>query len=290
MGMLMSTLTENCFRPVDTCPWCGGKINEVLYVNDYSAEILECGDCGFVYSNKILNKKGLSEYWKEYASQVHLADSVSVQRREQMYELEFDYIARIMDFNGKNVLDVGCGEGGFLNKFKKAGAICYGVEYGQEAAELASEKFKIWQGEFPYLDIPKNFDLIVFRGSLQYCIPPKEYLAKATSLLKPNGLLYITSSPNTQSLCFKLFKQNFTLPVGVTDYYGFSESLLTNYLETLNLKLIAQYHFYKESPYADVENDILKVAKAIECRRQGKQVDFKAPAFYDNMLTVVYKK
>lgn len=289
-GLYMSTLTENLFKEVETCPWCGSRARKVLYVNEYSTNALECKDCGFVYSSKILTKDGAFEYWKNYASQVHTADDAAVEHRQLMYDLEYNFVARLIECSGKSILDVGCGEGDFLKRFERGGADCYGIEYGKEAAEIASKYFVVWQGEFPDMDIAKAFDLIIFRGSIQYCINPKRYLEKAVSLLNTNGLLYITSSPNARSLCFRLFKENFTLPVGVTECYGFSEPLLTEYMQTLNMRLVVSHYFYEEGPYADLENDILKVSKAIEYTRQNKPVDFQSPAFYDNMLTLVYKK
>lgn len=42
--------------------------------------------------------------------------------------------------------------------------------------------------------------------------------------------------------------------------------------------------------HADIENDILKVASAINKIRNGKQLNFKSPAFYGNMMSLVYIK
>lgn len=207
-----------------------------------------------------------------------------------MYKIEFDFINQFIVIKNKDVLDIGCGNGDFLNFFNKAEANCYGIEYGVEAAKMASRNYFIWFGEFPQICIEKKFDLIIFRGSLQYCVNPKQYLKKAMNLLKKNGILYITSTPNAQSLCFQLFKGNFTLPVDVTDYYGFTELIITNYIHKLGGKLLCQQYFYKETPYANVENDILTVAKAIIYQQQNKTINFKSPAFYDNMLTLIYQK
>lgn len=287
----MIELSENHFTYVNKCPWCGSSAKRLLYQNQYAAGVQECTECGLVYSDKILNSDGLKQYWANYLTNVHNKDELLVEKRNIMYDLEFRFIRQFIDVENKSVLDVGCGNGGFLDRFQAAKAQCYGVEYGREAASVASEKYKIWVGEFPYIeDIGKTFDLIIFRGSLQYCISPKLYLKRAMELLNDNGLLYITSSPNAQSLCFQMFKENFTLPVGVTDYYGFKEPLLTGYIQSLRGQLVCQYYFYEETPYANVCDDIVLVAKAITYSRQDKKIDFKSPAFYNNMLTLVYQK
>jgi 2-polyprenyl-3-methyl-5-hydroxy-6-metoxy-1,4-benzoquinol methylase len=287
----MIELSEQHFMYVDTCPWCGATSKEMLYQNHYMAKVQKCLKCGFVYSDKILNKSGLNVYWSQYLSEVQRKDEEAVVKRNIMYQLEFQFINQYINCKGKNVLDIGCGNGDFLDLFKQKNAQCYGVEYGTEAIQAASARYPIWAGEFPYIkDINISFDLIIFRGSLQYCISPKEYLKRAMELLNSGGVLYITSSPNAQSLCFQLFKENFTLPVGVTDYYAFSEPILTEYIGSLQGRLIGKYQFYEETPYASPYDDIVTVAKAIAYRQQNKSIDFKSPAFYDNMLTLVYTK
>lgn len=282
--------TDKHFRYIMECPWCEKSRTKKLYSNDYDAEIIECLECGFIYSNKILNKTGLELYWTNYLSLVQNKDDDLVKNRNKMYNLEFEYINNIMDCADKSVLDIGCGNGKFLDCFSNAKARCYGIEYGNEAAEETAKKYKVWLGEFPELDINLKFDLIIFRGTLQYCIQPKRYLQKAMELLNSGGYIYITSTPNAESICFNLFRDNFVLPVSVTDYYAFKESVLTNYIKELGGKLFCQYHFYEETPYANKTNDIIKVAKAIELAQENKKVYFKSPPFYDNMLTLVYQK
>ncbi|MBQ9136366.1 MAG: class I SAM-dependent methyltransferase [Lachnospiraceae bacterium] len=284
------TLNNTHFCSVNECHWCGCKEATKLYTNLYDATIVKCNNCGFVYSNKILNEAGLKAYWSNYESNVHCADKKLNEQRLKMYQLDFDFIKRYIDLSSADVLDVGCANGLFLDLFHEAGANCIGAEFGKEAACEAQKKYKVYFGEFPELPITEKFDLIIFRGVIQYFIHPKRYLAKAIQLLKNGGLLFITSSANADSYCFNLFKENFTLPCGVTDYYAFNERIITDYLKSLHAKLLAKYHFYSETPYANPAEDILKVAKATALANDGKEIHFRSPAFFDNMLTLVYKK
>lgn len=286
----MIHLTQECFTEVKSCPWCGATDKTMLYRDQYQAGIQECAVCGLIYSDLILNELGLERYWTNYLTEIQTKDSSLVEQREKMYTVEYDFIHRFIDCKDKAVLDVGCGNGKFLERFRHAGAYCCGVEYGREAAEEASKKFKVWYGVFPEIELRRTFDLIIFRGSLQYCINPKSYLKKAMDVLNPGGLLFITSTPNMRSLCFRLFKEKFTLPVCVTDYYGFHETLITELIDELGGKLLCSHCFYQETPYADPYNDILKVAKAITCHQNGEKIHFSAPAFFDNMLSLVYQK
>lgn len=283
-------LNKEHFKVIEYCPWCGEKKFEMLYRSEYEIPVNRCNACGFVYSEKILNEAGMQVYWENYESNVHMIDKDKNLKRKEMYRVESEYIKKYFEVRGSEILDVGCASGDFLDCFSSDGAICEGVEYGQEAAIIAAEKYNVYCGEFPKLGIKKQYDLIIFRGTIQYFTNPKEYFKKAVNLLKDNGFLYITSSPNTDSICFRLFKEKFNLPVCVTDYYGYSEKLITEYMSQLGCRLVNKHNFYLETPYASPEEDILKVAKAIELHKCGKAIDFIAPAFFDNMLTLIYKK
>lgn len=74
----------------------------------------------------------------------------------------------------------------------------------------------------------EKYDVIVFRGVIQYLLDPRKDLAKAAELLKDNGILFISGS-NSESLCFRLFKGKFTQPVAPTDYYMFNRKILSDY-------------------------------------------------------------
>lgn len=283
-------LTEKCFRKVENCPWCGEERFQSLYFNEYSAEVRECQKCGLVYSSKILNEVGLETYWKDYETKVHNRDETLTAQREKMYKLEYQYIKNFMDIKNAHILDVGCANGDFLDFFDRDGAICEGVEYGEEAFKMVSKKYKTYYGEFPALDIKKNYDLIIFRGVIQYFVEPKKYFKKASELLNSGGMLYITSSPNAECLCFNLFKDKFTLPVGVTDYYGFKEKIITDYLNGEGMSLFCRHDFYLKTPYADPVSDIKKVARALQQNEKNEKIEFNSPPFWDNMLTLIYRK
>ena len=277
------------FEVKEACPWCESKRYTLEYIGKYNVPVLRCKDCGLVYSKKILNSTGLNKYWSHYESQVHSYDEQAVNRRKIMYKVEKNYILNFMS-DKKSILDIGCGDGSFMDLFSEEGYSCIGVEYGKEAAEIASQKHKVYLGDFIELEIKEKFDLIIFRGTIQYMLKPKKYLEKAINLLNDNGMIFITSSPNANSFCFKLFKENFSLPVSVTDYYAFNENLLSDFFYNAGLVLLDSKWFYKETPYADICRDENIVKKALECKKMQKKIDFPSPPFYDTMLSLVYKK
>lgn len=284
----MEKLTNYDFETLHRCPWGGDETpTEFLYKDFMGCEIVRCQECGLVFAKQRLNKTGLAKYWKDYLSRVHLHDSKAVEQRNKMYEIDFQLISEHVT-KGK-VLDVGCGNGSFLKLFEINGYDASGVEFGKEAADTAGNEHKIYYGEFPNLEFKDKYDLIIFRGVLQYVPDPKAYLEKAIGILADNGHIFITAQPNMESLCFNLFKENFTQSVTGVDFIGYTEKLFNEYFKTKGLKKITDKYLYEETPYANVEEDILRVAKAIEYKRKNQEITFKAPAFYGNMMSLVYK-
>lgn len=292
---------DNDFKKIIFCPMCNEDKTDFLYEistggsDDFEGEefqrtvkVLKCKKCGFVFSNEILSESGNSKFWKNYSSRCHENNEEAIRKRNDMYRIEYEFISQFLAKESLRVLDVGCGEGGFWDCF--VGAKRQGVELGEEAALKASSKYKVYQGEFPAIDFEEKFDLVIFRGSLQYFDEPKKYLVKANEILNNGGLLYITSTPNAEGFCAKLFKEYFSFAVCAVAGNGFSPYVLTNFLQELNFELCAEKYFYESTPYCNIQEDVKKVTMAIEKRERGEKIEFRSPAFWGNMMSLVYRK
>lgn len=286
----MKNLVNEDFEILDFCPWGGDDEEHFihLYYDNLGCEIVKCQKCGIVFARKRLNENGLKKYWNDYLSRIHLHNPYAVKQRKLMYQIDYEFINNYIKKG--QVLDVGCGKGDFLSLFEQAGFAADGVEFGKEAAIEANKTHTVFYGEFPKINFSRKYNLIIFRGVLQYLPEAKSYLNKAIDLLENNGYIFVTAQPNVDSLCFKLFKNKFTQPVSGSDFIGYSEKILTEFFLYKGLEKVGEKYFYEETPYADVEEDILRVAKAIKYKRLGKEIDFSAPAFYGNMMSLVYRK
>lgn len=288
----MNKLLVSDFEILDRCPWDNSPAEtaEFLYQDDMGCDVVRCPECGIVYAKRRLNENGLPKYWGDYLSRVHVHDPEAVEKRIKMYQIDYEF-SHLYVPRGK-VLDVGCGNGSFMDVYEEHRYETFGIKYGKEAAASAEKRHRVRYGVFDEMDFgEEKFDLIIFRGVLQYISNPKNYLSKAVSLLKPTkGHLFITAQPNMDALAFRLFGKFFTEPVTGADFIGLTESALSTYLHKIGLRKIGERYFYEETPYADVEEDLLKMAKAIQYRRDGREIDFKAPSYWGNMMTLMYKK
>lgn len=70
----------------------------------------------------------------------------------------------------------------------------------------------------------------------------------------------------------------------------YNEGLLTDFMVENGMRLLTKTQQYLGTPYAYPENDIIRVAEAISLKRADEKIDFQSPSFYDNMLTLAYKK
>lgn len=295
--------TDDDFKSLECCPMCGSKKHEFWYdiaaggvedrqgnMKSRKVDVVRC-ECGFAYSKQVFTQSGSDKYWSVYGTQVHEADPQDVANRNQMYEMEYEFVSELMGgVQGKKILDIGCGEGRFLDVFARDGAICAGVEIGDDSIRVASERHKIYAGAFPAIEIDDKYDLVIFRGTVQFFEDPTAYLKKAIRVLAEGGYIMITSSPNADAFAHKLFKSNFVLPINAIARNGFSPKVLKNWFKNEGLHLAGETYFYEGTPYCNLEENIARVAKAMELQSQGKEIDFRAHAFWGNMFTVVFRK
>ncbi len=278
------------YRLITKCPWCSAGSYIHLYNLPYGdGEARKCSTCGFVYASHVLDSSSINDYWKDYESAVHVADDDKVQKRKKMYAIDYGFIKEYLG-GCKTALDVGCSNGDFLDFISRDVKECEGIEIGEDAYNIAKKKYNVFRGDICAIDFVHKYDLIVFRGTIQYLLDPKKAFDKAVSILNQGGLLFITASPNSESICHKLYGKNFSLPVTPSDYWMFSKSLLDEYMIGRKMKLIDSEDQYLGTPYENLENDILEVASAIQLRNEGKSIEKKSPAFYGNMLTLLYRK
>jgi ubiquinone/menaquinone biosynthesis C-methylase UbiE len=119
----------------------------------------------------------------------------------QLDEYRFDklnYLSRLVDFDGyegKNLLEIGCGAGIDLVRFASGGAKVTGIELSKTAIDLACKNFeqseqnadlRVMNGEcMQFAD--NTFDVVYAHGVLQYTADTEKMMAEIHRVLKPGG-------------------------------------------------------------------------------------------------------
>ena len=276
------------FERCDRCPWCGSAHGEPWGRELRGFTARRCLACDLVYLNRRLTRDAQAAYYDGYLSAVHQEDPQLLAARARMYELEYELVAPHLAPG--RVLDVGCSGGAFLEVFRAHGFEGFGVEAGLEAARKAAESFEVWRGELPDLDVPGEFDLVVFRGVIEHVHDPHAYLEAAWSRVAPGGLLYITSTPNRDALCTDLFRERWNQHEPEGHLFHLSVRHLDPFFSERGGRKLLERYLYEETPYAQPEQDLATVHRALERRRTGQPIEFASPPFWGNMLSVVYRK
>ncbi len=97
--------------------------------------------------------------------------------------------------SGRRVLDVGCGDGGFLDAAADDGWSTVGVEISWSAVHRASSRHLRAVATFEAIDACPHFDAVTFWDVLEHVPDPAEFVRQAVRRLRPGGLVAL-SMPN----------------------------------------------------------------------------------------------
>jgi len=164
--------------------------------------LVKCKICGLIYLNNDVHQENLNNLY-----------SHQIDTKRPSYLLRFYLFAmgifmwlraiKIERIKKRGlILDVGCGEGLFLETMSKRGWQGYGVDILSFPSDTITNEDKITflPGSLQDLTLPqKYFDVISFWHSFEHISEPTAVLSKARFLLKDDGILFI-SSPNIESL------------------------------------------------------------------------------------------
>ena len=124
-----------------------------------------------------------------------------VMRREE-FNYQLEQITRFQP-NGGRLLDVGCSTGEFLEMASQTGKyIIDGIDISSAAARVASARLRIniFAGTVDNIPAaPESYDVVTAWEVIEHMAEPAKFLRTIWRLLKPGGLLCL-STPNTNKI------------------------------------------------------------------------------------------
>ncbi|MDO8471183.1 MAG: class I SAM-dependent methyltransferase [bacterium] len=176
--------------------------------------------------------------------------------RDESFEFIRNTITKL-DFKNKKILDVGCGDGRYMERLEKLGArYVYGLDESrvmlEEAKHRGINSKKLFYSSIEKSELPSNsFDIIYARFSLQHLKNLDQMYKEVSRLLKKGGaLIFAVPHPirdlmlvksqeykSGQSFIIKLFKKKVSV---VANMHPFDEYLSPTFFRLFKLAAFAE--------------------------------------------------
>jgi predicted TPR repeat methyltransferase len=139
---------------------------------------------------------------------------------------------------GGRLLDVGCHTGIFLDVARKAGWETFGVEPSRWSADRARARgLRVADGTLAEVELPgESFDVITMWDVIEHLADPAEELRRAHRLLRPNGLLAV-STMNVASWFPRLLGRRWPWYMQMHLYY-FTPATLRQMLDRTGFEMV----------------------------------------------------
>lgn len=151
---------------------------------DFAIRLFECSSCGFRFYDPAL--AGSAEFYEELMTD----KKYPVDSPEFLFAL--DLAGR---FGARRVIDIGCGEGAFLDLARDKGFETYGVELNRVAAAVAEKRghamiHKMME-DISLDEVGGGVDLLTLFQVVEHVSSPADFVRDASRLVKPGGLVVV---------------------------------------------------------------------------------------------------
>jgi 2-polyprenyl-3-methyl-5-hydroxy-6-metoxy-1,4-benzoquinol methylase len=244
-------------KQIPPCPVCNQpsrydfSSRDLMFDHYERYDYHRCSNCDFIFQYPLPSPEQISAFYpnsydiyeeqsrlkkvssfrksilKKYYGYSHLKTSISsdilcfiTHKFENNYEVPFKQ-------NGY-LLDVGCGNGRYLDGMNKLGWKTQGVEFNEHAVSVCKlSNLEVHHGDLFSANFASDtFDVINVSHVVEHVPNPKEFFSELSRIIKKNGILII-KTPNSKAFGRSLFNTNWFPNEVPRHIYLFSEKNLS---------------------------------------------------------------
>jgi len=215
---------------VETCIVCGEK-----WWSAFNNKVIYCAKCGFTWKGVQPTQEVLDEFYKDQG-QIKIWNEVkSTSHEDKRQTTKYENVVSLVKLNDiQKVLDIGCGNGFFLNSLDSS-VTKVGIEPGGNAH---NDKFACYDSYSSFkesLHGKMKYDMITMFGVLEHLKNPKEELERYSEYLRSGGFLSIIV-PNIRALVCTVLKEECST-FCPQHLWFFNASSLTRFIEPFGYRL-----------------------------------------------------
>lgn len=177
------------------CLLCEGLDFKVIEYCSGGYKVLKCKNCGFAFVDPVPRLDKIQDIYSRDYYEPWMAEQR--EKRIRIWEKRLKTLDGISKNKGR-LLDVGCGEGLFLEIAKRDGWDVTGIEVSSFAVSHIREKhnIQVFQGEIIDIGLPeKSFDAVTMWHVLEHTTDPIMNLKEIRRVIKDDGI-FILAVPN----------------------------------------------------------------------------------------------
>jgi len=175
------------------CILCNQKKFKPLFKYNFAGcfcQFVECSNCSLIFANPRPDQEKLEIFYRN-----SYYDSADIGKWDELrlkgFKERWGLIKRITKIKKGNLLDVGCGFGGFLELVKNDGWNCEGNDLSEIACNFARKNgLRIHQGGLSDINYkPNSFDVVCSWDTIYFLPNPYEELLLINKILRSDGWL-----------------------------------------------------------------------------------------------------
>ena len=199
-------LFDRKYTQCRSCPVCESQ-DEVFMFHKAGGTYVKCAECGMVYLNPVFKDDYLTEYYmNNHTVQSETVENDPTGFYRRIYSKGLDAIGFDLQ-KGKDLLDIGCSSGFFLDLARERGFDTYGVELNEAEMNMAREKgHKVYNELLDAIDFSTKFDAVTLWDVFEHIKDGKKYIETIKRILKEGGVLFM-QIPSADSLAAKIMHE-----------------------------------------------------------------------------------